>query len=52
MKFSYDPPKPHKGITVYLDGVLFDKMTIGQLDFFLSTLPPLAQVVRVYEEKE
>ncbi len=52
MKLKYDPPKPHKGIPVYIDGVLFDKMTMSQYDAVQACWPNGAYVVRVYEEKK
>ena len=52
MKFSYDPPKPHKGIPVYVEGTIFDKMTVREYEGARAHWPLGAYSVRVYVDKE
>jgi hypothetical protein len=52
MKFTYDPPKPHKGIPVYVDGPIFDKMTMLEYLAARAHWPLDAYSVRVYVDKE
>ena len=48
MKFSYDPPAPHKGLPVFADGPLFDKMTMREYVEAQARWPAGAYCVRVY----
>ena len=51
MKSTYAPPKPHKGIPVYVDGVLFDKMTMPEYAAARAHWPTDAYSVRVYVDR-
>ena len=51
MKFTYDPPRPHKGIPVYVDGAIFDQMTLPDCAAARAHWPPGAYSVRVYSDR-
>ena len=48
MKFRHDPPGPHKGLPVFVDGTLFVKMTAREYEAAQAHWPVGAYCVRVY----